>query len=76
MANWLQNLIVLGLVAACLAVVGRQLFSTLFGRKGKLGSCCAKGCSSHDSSNSNGQNGKAPVERVVFLPVELLGRRK
>ena len=66
MTLWIQNLIVLLAVAGCLAFVGRQAFQTLRGRKSKIGSCCAKGCSA-----SAPPAGK-PTERVHFLPVEML----
>ena len=74
MATWMQNLLVLLLVAGCLAVVGWQIFSTLFGGKGRMGSCCAKGCASQQPSAP--QNSPAGVERVVFFPAELLGRKR
>lgn len=68
MTLWLQNLIVLFAVAGCLGFVGRQAFQSLRGRKSKIGSCCAKGCSA-----SAPPAGKL-AERIVFLPVEMLGR--
>jgi hypothetical protein len=71
MAMWLQHLLVIGLVAACLAVVGRQLVSTFrFGKGAKLGSCCAKGCDTQQPQKSE------HVERVVFIPSESLVRRR
>ena len=69
MSWWLQHLLVLALVVACLAFVARQAFSALRGRKSKLGSCCAKGCQPSDPENTK-------TEKIVFLPAEMLGKRK
>ena len=63
---WLQHLLVLTLVAACLGVVARQGVRTLRGKKSRLGSCCARGC---DAGSSQPKPG---VERIVFLPSDLL----
>ena len=71
MAVWLQHLLVIALVATCLAVVGRQLVSTFrFGKGSRLGSCCAKGCETEASRRSK------PVERIVFIPSDSLVRRR
>ena len=71
MSLWLQHLLVFALVAACLAVVGRQLVGTFRMTRGaKLGSCCAKGCESQQCEPS------APKpERIVFIPSSTLTRR-
>jgi len=82
----IQHLIVLVLVGTCLGVVTFQAFSTLKGKKSKLGSCCSKGCGV-ERTNPNSSlalsktriSGAEPAtksERIVFLPVEMLGRRK
>jgi hypothetical protein len=70
---WLQHLLVLLIVAGCLAVVGWQTLQTLWGRKSRIGSCCAKGCDGHQQPP---QQAKPQAERVVFLAVEMLTRRK
>ena len=62
MPMWLQHLLVLLLVAACVAVVAGQFVRTFRGQKSKLGACCAKGCDAFAPT--------APVERVVFLPAD------
>jgi hypothetical protein len=64
----LQHLLVLLLVVACVALVARQAVVTLRGR-GKLGSCCSKGCSSANPA-------KPPADRVVFLPADMLTKRR
>ena len=70
MPLWLQNLIVLALVATCAAVVGRQLISTFrLGKGAKLGSCCAKGCEPQASPSTS-------AERIVFIPSSSLRVRK
>jgi hypothetical protein len=61
---------VLVAVLACVFAVGRQAFSTLRGKPGKLGTCCAKGC------NSNATKQQAPKgERVAFISSESLSVR-
>ncbi len=65
---WQQHLLVLAIVLACATLVTWQIVQSLRGKKSRVGSCCAKGCAS--------QTEKPRGERVVFLPVEMLGRRK
>ena len=69
-----QNLLVLLLVAGCVAWVGRQAFQSLRGRRSKLGSCCAKGCAA--SSPQPGDKPSAAAPRIAFIPLEQLARRK
>jgi hypothetical protein len=69
-----QNFLVLLLVGACVVWVGRQAFHSLSGRRSKLGSCCAKGCSTVDSAQRPAE--KQPSPRVAFIPLEQLARRK
>jgi len=83
MSPLIQHTIALTLVAGCLTFLLFQVLSTLRTGKGKLGSCCSKGCSAGEPPKSGAQtpdetkNGSKPgTGRVVFLPVELLGRRK
>ena len=72
MPVWLQHLLVLALVAACVIVVGRQLIGTFRMTRGgrKLGSCCEKGCEPNSKLA-----GAAAAERIVFIPSSTLGRR-
>jgi hypothetical protein len=71
MSLWLQNLLVILIVACCVAVVGRQLVSTFrFGKGAKLGSCCAKGCDAQAPQKAE------RVERIVFIPSDSLVRRR
>ena len=71
MASWLQHVLVIALVATCVAAVGRQLVATLrLGKGGKLGSCCAKGCEAEHAAATG------PKERIVFIPSASLVRRK
>ena len=69
MPLWLQHTLALLIVAGALLFVLRQLLSFLRGKRSRLGSCCAKGCTPPDTATNK-------PERVVFLPVEMLGRRK
>jgi hypothetical protein len=74
MPMWLQNLVVLLAVIACLIFVSRQVVSSLAGRKSRLGSCCAKGCSAHPVPGASAKP-QAAGERVAFIPVEMLRKR-
>ena len=69
MPLWLQHLLVLLLVAACLIFVARQTVRTFRLKKSKLGACCAKGC---DAGAEAGDGKAAAPAPVVFFPVELL----
>jgi hypothetical protein len=64
MPLWLQHLLVLLLVAACVVFVAGQLVRTFRLKKSKLGACCAKGCDAGEA--------KPPAQRVVFLPSDML----
>jgi hypothetical protein len=70
MPLWSQHRLVLALVARAAYVVIRGAIGTLKLRHGKIGSCCAKGCAQNAPLQSK------PTERIVFLPVEMLGRSK
>ena len=72
MNDWLQHLLVLLIVLACVAFVARQMVRTFTLRKGKFGSCCAKGCDAGAKDEpAKGANG----QRIVFMPVEMLRKR-
>ena len=75
MPLWLQHLLVLLIVAGCVSWVVWQGVRTLFGRRSKLGSCCAKGCSPAQDQDAKSQQ-KRPSERIAFIPVEMLTRRR
>ena len=70
MTLWLQNLLVLVAVCGCSGFVLWQSVQSLRGKKSKVGSCCAKGCS--DTAKAKPPAG----QRIVFMPAELLARRK
>ena len=72
MPLWLQHLLVLLIVAACVVVVARQMARTFALKKSKLGACCAKGC---DAGGAGEARKAQPAERVVFMPVEMLRKR-
>jgi len=69
MPLWLQNLIVLALVTACLAYAVYQGVRSLYGKKSRLGSCCGKGCASTQPSPSSAQ-------KIHFLPADMLRKRR
>lgn len=69
MPLWLQNLVVLAIVTACLAYAIYQGVRSLYGKKSRLGSCCAKGCASTQSATSSAQ-------KIHFLPADMLRKRR
>ena len=74
MPLWSQHLLVLLIVAACVAYVGWQMVRTFRLKKSKLGACCAKGCDAGGSAQPQAE-GEKPPERIVFMPVEMLRKR-
>jgi hypothetical protein len=74
MPLWCQHLLVIALVLGAGFVVVRQAIGTLRLRHGKLGSCCAKGCDANKPPADSSK--RSAGERIVFLPVESLARRR
>jgi hypothetical protein len=72
MAIWLQHLLVALIAIACVAFIARQAFKTLTLRRSKLGACCSKGCDAGAKIASDQQK----TERVQFMPVEMLSRKR
>jgi len=70
MSGLAQHLVVILLVAGCLGFVVWQTVRTLRGKRSRIGSCCAKGCAETAKPQA------AKTERIVFMPVEMLSRRK
>jgi hypothetical protein len=66
MATWIQNLVAILIVAACGVWAVWQSVKSLRGKPGKLGSCCAKGCSAQSPTAE---------PKVQFIPSEMLTRR-
>jgi hypothetical protein len=64
----LQNILVLTLVAICIAIVIWQASRSLVGKRSKLGSCCAKGCEAPKPEQQ--------AARTQFMPVEMLTLKK
>ena len=69
----IQHLIVLTLVAGCLFYLGRGFVRTLSAKRTQFGKCCATGCPMPNEPTAKRQGGG---ERIVFLPVESLKRRR
>jgi hypothetical protein len=69
----LQHIFVLLIAGACVAFIARQAFKTLTLRRSKLGACCSKGC---DAGEQTAKTQQATTERVQFLPVEMLSRKR
>jgi hypothetical protein len=81
MPLWLQHLLVLLAVAAALVIIVRQALATLRAGKGGFGSCCAKGCAGQSQQSQQSQPRRnaspdPPPQRIAFLPVESLTRRR
>ena len=72
MPLWLQHLLVLAAVAGAAVFFVRQAVATFRAGKGGFGSCCAKGCQPKPESHASEQ----PTEKIVFLPVDALTRRR
>ena len=70
MPIWLQHALVLLIVCLAAFMVVRQAIAALRTGNKSFGSCCAKGCPTTNSTRTAGP------ERIVFLPVESLGRGK
>ncbi|HEY1921573.1 MAG TPA: hypothetical protein VGG44_02315 [Tepidisphaeraceae bacterium] len=70
MQIWIQNLLVAAAVLCCCGFLARQGWRTLAGKRSKLGSCCSTGCGAHEAKKPGSG------ERIVFLPAEMLGRKK
>ena len=64
MPLWLQHLLVILLITACVALLLRHAYRFYKGRS--IGNCCSTGCMPKP---------KEPEAKVQFLPRELLGRR-
>lgn len=63
----MEHILVFALVAGCAAFVLWQLILPFLGRRSRLGSCCSRGCAAATAK---------PAERVVFIPVEMLTRKR
>lgn len=73
MSDLLQHILALTIVAACAGYVGWQGVRTLFGRRSRVGNCCATGC----DPQRQGGNASAAAPRspqIVYIPVDMLGR--
>jgi hypothetical protein len=71
MNSMAQNIAVVLVVGLCAAYVLYQAIQAFRGRKSKLGSCCAKGCSVAEKKTDAAPK-PAPVQ---FLPLANVGRR-
>ena len=69
MPLWLQNLLVLIAVIACVFAVSRQALATFRGKKSNLGNCCARGCQTPEQP-------KTPTTGTAFIPSESLRLRR
>ena len=67
MSETTQHVVVLAIVALCAVYILWQGFGSFFGRKSKMGSCCAKGCEAPKP--------QAGAERLHFLPADDLRKR-
>ena len=72
MPLWAQHLLVLLIVAACVAYVLRGMVRTLRGKKSKLGACCARGCEPQQTQSAASGSKTPPVH---FFPADALRKR-
>ena len=72
MPLWSQHLLVALAVMACIAFIARHAVLSLRGRKSRLNGCGT--CNSCGTNNA--ASGRAPPQRIAFLPAEMLGRRR
>jgi hypothetical protein len=68
MAMWLQHVLALSIVALSAGMLIWQGTRALSGKRGRLGSCCSKGCGAAEAPKK--------LTGVAFIPSEMLGRRK
>lgn len=66
MPDIVQHILVLALVAGCLAWVLRGVWKTFSLKRGGVGTCCKNGCEARNPS--------AP--RTVFIPADVLTRKR
>jgi hypothetical protein len=73
MSDLVQHILALTIVAACLGYVGWQAVRTLFGKRSRVGNCCATGC---DPQRQGGTDPAATARgpQIVYIPVDMLGR--
>ena len=66
---WTQHLLVLTAVAACLAIVSRQAYAALQGRKSRLSGCgTCTGCTTPTPTPTQ--------PRTQFIPLDALRHRR
>jgi hypothetical protein len=66
---WTQHLLVFTAVAACLAIVARQAYAALHGRKSRLSGCgTCTGCATPTPTPNQ--------PRIQFIPLDALKRRR
>jgi hypothetical protein len=66
----LQHILALSLVALCVGYVGWQAFQAFRGKRSRVGSCCAKGCTPPAATE------QSATPKVVYFPVEMLSRKR
>ena len=70
-----QHIIVIALVTICVTFVAWQWSAALVGKRTKLGACCAKGCDLMENTATPAKT-HAAGQRIAFMPVEMLARKK
>jgi len=68
MSPLLQDILVLLIVAVCVAYVGWQAYRTLRGKRSRVGSCCATGCAKPPEPAAPSK------DRIIYIPAEMLKR--
>ncbi|HZL34238.1 MAG TPA: FeoB-associated Cys-rich membrane protein [Tepidisphaeraceae bacterium] len=76
MAIWLQNLLVLLAVIACVAFTARSAILALHGSKSRLGGCgTCSGCATTPAANG-ASDSKPKNERIAIIPADMLIKRR
>jgi len=73
MPIWTQHLLIALAVLGCIAFLARSAFRALQGKKSSLAGCgSCKGCAPTTPQSTT----KPATERIVFLPADMLVRRR
>ena len=74
MPLWLQNLLVLLAVLACVAFIARGAMLALRGSKSRLGGCgTCSGCATPPATQAKP---KSDAERIAIIPADMLVKRR
>jgi hypothetical protein len=67
----LQHIVALSLVAICLGYAAWQGMRAFSGKRSRVGSCCATGCSATKPT----PNGAPAAPKIAYIPISMLSRK-